>query len=343
MKVALDSTPLTVTSGGISRYTAELHAALRNAFPEHEFPLLTDQGRSGLSMLEKRWWLYGLPKQLRGMNVDVFHGTDYAVPYLPVCPAVMTVHDLSPWLDTQWHSGAARVRTRAPRLLRLGLATMVITDCEAIRCAVINRFSLPKERVVAIPLAAGVQFQPGTPAAQDPYLLYVGTLEPRKNLPMLIEAWRALPPQSRIRLVLAGRCREDCPPLPRYDGLEVLGEVAAQELPALYAAATALLYPSLYEGFGLPVLEAMACGVPVLTSRDPALLELSGGAALHVDAADGKAWTQSMLQLLAQPAALAAMRDAGLRRARQFSWHRTAIETMAVYAQAIERFRFRRN
>ena len=343
MKVGIDSTPLTVSSGGISRYTAELQRALCSAYPDDEFVFLSDQSESGLSVFEQRWWLYGLPKRLRKMKADLFHGTDYSVPYLPVCPTVMTIHDLSPWLDADWHIGAERIRKRTPRLLRFGLTTMVITDCEAIRKAVIEQFALDPETVVAVPLAAAEHFKPTPAPVSDPYILYVGTLEPRKNLPMLIEAWREVSAHVPVKLILAGRRRQDCPKLAEYPGLEIRGEVPEAELPALYSNAQAVVYPSLYEGFGLPVLEAMACGAPVLTSRDPALVELSAGAAQHADETNRKAWVVALHKLLTHPVELAEMRERGLRRAREFSWKRTAVETAAVYAEAIERYVFRRN
>ena len=199
MKVAIDSTPLTVPSGGIPRYTGALYQALGETFPNDDFHLLTDQGNRALSHLDRRWWLIGLPRHLRKIRADVFHGTDYSVPYFPVCPTVMTVHDLSPWMDPNWHHGAARIRRRTPVLLRLGLATMILTDCQAVRSAVIERFHLPAERVVSVPLAADPRFVPTSLPTSEPYFLYLGTLEPRKNLPTLVEAWKIIYARHKVR------------------------------------------------------------------------------------------------------------------------------------------------
>src|SRR3954454_6290306 len=127
MLAAFDATPLTMTSGGLRRYTEELLKALRSEFPADEYLALSDQTVRPTNALDRRWWSFGLPRTLRKLGCDVFHGTDFAVPYLPACPSVMSVHDLSPWMDPSWHSGAARVRRRTPILIRLGLATMLVT------------------------------------------------------------------------------------------------------------------------------------------------------------------------------------------------------------------------
>ncbi len=288
--------------------------------------------------------MYGLPKQLRKMKADVFHGTDFSVPYLPACASVMTVHDLSPWMNPDWHHGAGRIRRRTPLLLRLGLATMVITDCQAVRSAVLSRFHLAEDRVVAIPLAAGAQFKPVAlsmpmrKASTEPYLLYVGTLEPRKNIPFLVEAWKQIYDEFGVKLKLVGRRRDDCPPIPQHPGLEFAGEVEDAALPGLYSGAIAVVYPSHYEGFGLPVLEAMACGAPVIASTDAALTELTNGAAIHCDASSPNQWAEAMRTAITQPDRRHDMKDQGLRRAHLFSWQNTARKTREVYQEAIARF-----
>src|SRR5260370_22634678 len=226
MKIALDATPLTVPSGGVRRYTEELSRALADNFPEDEFWLLSDQqldlpaptfsnlkiGQGPRNMLERRWWLWGLQAEISRLGINVFHGTDFSVPYLPVRPSVMTLHDLSPWMDPGWHIEADRVRNRTPMLLRLGLATMAITHSEAVRLQAMERFHLQDDRVVAVPLAAASIFRPAPPPrAGSPYFLYVGTLEPRKNLNVLMDAWREVRKQYPVDLILAGRRRAEVP------------------------------------------------------------------------------------------------------------------------------------
>ena len=346
--IALDATPLTVSTGGVGRYTLELARALASEYPNDQYWLLSDQtfdaphGLSNLkagggpwNFVERKWWAWGLNREMARRNVQLFHGTDYSVPYIRQRPSVMTLHDLSPWLDPEWQPDAARVRRRTPRLLQMGLATMVITPTETVRRAAIERFKLAPDRVVAIPLAASDLFKPVPPLPDDaPYFLFVGTREPRKNVARLIEAWREVRKTAAIDLVLVGRNH-----VPADEpGLRVLGEVPDSDLPALYSCAVACVYPSLYEGFGLPVLEAMQCGALVIASRDPAILEVSGDAAIHVEAGDTAALAQILRDVAACPERFAGIRSKALARAAQFSWQRTARLTKEVYESAARIF-----
>jgi len=354
MKIALDATPLTVASGGVRRYTEELARALAENYPDDEFWLLSDQpfplpqpalpnlktGHGPRNALERRWWLWGLQGEISRLRIDVFHGTDFSVPYLRLRPSVLTLHDLSPWMDPSWHKYSDRVRKRTPMLLRLGLASMVITPSEPVRRQAIDRFHLQPDRVVAVPLAAHARFhpQPVSPNGR-PYLLYVGTVEPRKNIGLILDVWRELRRECPIDLVLAGRRRDDFPEIPPEPGLRQLGLTADEDLPKLYSGALALLYPSYYEGFGLPVLEAMQCGAVVIASRDAAIAEVAGGAALLLDTADRRAWVAAVKSAWTQPEKWRPLREQALARAAEFSWARTAKLTRTVYEQAIQRFR----
>ncbi len=354
MIVALDATPLSVPTGGIRRYTEVLANTLAEEFPDDELHLISDQVipepaftaplhrrlRSKV-YTSRRWWALGLPRALSQLNAAIFHGTDFAVPYLPTRPSVMTLHDLSPWLDiskaSHGSSASRRVRQRTPLLLRSGVATMVIAPSETVRRAAINHFKLNPSRVVAIPLAAAAHFKPvvSAPPAK-PYFLFVGTLEPRKNLARLIEAWREIRKTQDVDLVLAGRPSSHFPAPSPEPGLQLLGAVSDDALPALYSNAAAFVYPSLYEGFGLPVLEAMQCGALVITSRDAAISEVTGGcAALQVNGEDTRELFEAMTVALRNPPE---WRESALLRARQFDWKITAHRTREVYEQAIRVF-----
>lgn len=341
MIAALDATPLTLSSGGLRRYTEELLRALRTGFPQDTVHALSDQLTPPQSALDRRWWSIGLPRTLRRLKAEVFHGTNFAVPWLPVCPSLMMIHDISPWLDPAWHTEAAdHVRRRTPLQLRLGLATLVGTGTEAVKRQIVDRFRLDPARIAVIPDAPAEHLvpTPGPPPSR-PYLLFLGTIEPRKNVPALLAAWREVRRTHSIDLILAGRLRADAPPIPPEPGLILAGEVPDTELARMITAATALVYPSHYEGFGLPVVEAMQCGTPVIASRDPALMEVSAGAALHTDSAG---LPQNIRDLLASPELAARLRHAGLRRAQDFSWRRTARLTREAWLEAIARRAARR-
>lgn len=352
MRVVMEATPLSLSSGGLARYTSELSLALARLFPQDDFLLTSDQlfrappGAAGNLRsnsgprrgLERRWWLWGLGREAARWRADVIHGPDFAVPYLPLRPSVLTLHDLSPWMDPQWHQAAGRVKRRTPVLLKLRIPTMVITDTETVRRQAIERFRIPPERIVPVPLAAPSWLRPpktrATCGNARPYFLFVGTLEPRKNVPALVSAWREVRRDHDVDLVLAGRRRQDAPPLAAEPGLKTVGEVTDDQLAELYAGALAFVYPSLYEGFGLPVLEAMQCGACVIAS--PAVQEAGGKAAVYANSqAKLVDWMRMAVSL---PEWVAERRAESLARARAFSWERTAQLTYEVYQEARKRF-----
>lgn len=339
MKVALDATPLTEPTGGIRRYTMELAKALAQEYPQDEYTLVSDQSYQhpeidGVRAVEgrvARWWSWGLPQWLRREGMDVFHGTDFAAPYLPVRPSVMTIHDLSPWRT----GGSARVKRRTPWLVRFGVATMIVTPSEAVRREVIGELGAMPEEVVAIPLAASEMFRPVEERpVERSYLFYAGMVEPRKNLETVVRAWREVRRRGwDLDFLIAGRTRGV--QVGEEPGLRLLGAVADEALPGLYANAAAVVYPSLYEGFGLPVLEAMQSGAVVIASSDAALVELSGGACMHVPPRDVRAWVAAME---AMRAGSGEWREKGKKRAELFSWRKTAVLHREVYRRAMRRF-----
>ena len=191
----------------------------------------------------------------------------------------------------------------------------------------IRFFRVDPSRVTAIPLAADAHFRPQPPQpAARPYFLYVGMFEARKNVAAVIGAWSAIHLGVDVDLVLAGPHREELPIAPQRPGLVLRGEVPESELASLYSGAIALVYPSHYEGFGLPVLEAMQCGTPVIVSREPALMETAGDAAISADNL-----YEAMRLLLENPQLRADLRSRSLARAALFTWERTARATHDVY------------
>lgn len=353
MRVALDATPLTLSSGGLPRYVTELSTALAREFPKDTWILLSDQifpmphrassnlvrGRQPYRAVDRRWWLWGVGAAIRQTGAQIFHGTNFEVPYLRTVPSVLTIHDLSPWRDPAWHpdvqENAGRVRQRTPWIVRLGLASRILTVSEAMRREIISHFGVRPEKVRAVPLAAASRFRPMAPTspAPRPFFLFVATLEPRKNVHALVEAWRETRAETGADLVVAGRSRADFSGISPAEGLHLLGEVPDEELPRLYSDALAFVYPTHYEGFGLPVLEAMQCGCPVITSRDPAVVEVAGGAAIHTS--DAHDIAEAMRAVTANPRLRNVLSGSGIERARAFSWTRTARETRAIYAELL--------
>src|SRR6516165_3156568 len=202
MRVVIEAASLGLSSGGLARYTSQLSLALARCFPEDEFFLLSDQpfrmpsgsapnlkrGGGPRNGAERRWWLWGLSQEAGRLGASLVHGPDFAVPYLPQRPSVLTLHDLSPWMEPGWHHAAGRVAKRTPVLLKLGIPTMIITPSETVRREAIERFRVRAERIVAVPEAAAAWLRPVPAPTGRPYFLFVGTWEPRKNLPALVEA-----------------------------------------------------------------------------------------------------------------------------------------------------------
>lgn len=293
---------------------------------------------------------------------DLFHATDHLLPPLRRIPTVFTVHDLAFLVHPDTHLPSNRVflQLMVPRFLRR--ATAIIADSEATRRDVLRYYAPPPEKVHVVHLGVEPAFQPVDPdaaravvarqyALTPPYLLFVGTLEPRKNLRGLLIAYRrllselgpALPP-----LIVAGApgwWHEESYRAVERLGLtqhvRFVGRVAERDLPALYGAATAFLYPSLYEGFGLPPLEALACGTAVICSNRASLPEVVGDAAVQVDPINIAELATALRRVLSDANLRAELRARGLARAAQFTWARTASATVDVYRQVLATSRAR--
>lgn len=374
MRVALDAIPLVAAKTGIGHYTNALAEWLARLHPDHQYELLSPfdftfaAGNGTPANLSKRffpvravfrkWWLVGLPAMLQLSPLDVFHGTNYCVPVYAPCPTVVTIHDLSLFVQAHTHEAAnvTRGKRRIPLMARR--ATMIIAPSEWTKRETIAHLGIKPEKIRVIFEAAREGMTPLPLTAcqsvldrhqiKPPYLLYVGTIEPRKNLLTLIRAYDELlrTTTHRPQLVLCGgrgwMCEEVfalVAELKLQDAVRFTGYVADEDLPALYSAAELFLYPSFYEGFGLPPLEAMACGTPVITSNVSSLPEVVGEAGLMHDPNDHRALTQAVAKLLADAQACDHYRRAGLAQAARFSWKRAAHETQAVYDEVFEKWK----
>jgi glycosyltransferase involved in cell wall biosynthesis len=374
MRVALDGIPLVAAKTGVGHYTDALAEWLARTHPDHQYDLFSPfdfafhhNGHKPANLNKQflpvrrpfhKWWLIGLPALLRITPVDVFHGTNYCVPVFAPCPTVVTIHDLSLFTQADTHEAenVARGRRRMPVMARR--ATMIIAPSEATRREITSHLGISDERIRVIYEAARQHLRPCRPeecqpvlarhGIRQPYLLYVGTIEPRKNLMTLIRAYDELIQATpyRPQLVLCGGRGWLCDDIFRLvdelklnDLIRFTGYVEDSDLPALYSAAEVFVYPSLYEGFGLPPLEAMACGTPVVTSDSSSLPEVVGDAGVKLPPKDTAALTAALSRLLDDAALRAHYRQAALERARLFSWQRAAAETQSVYDYVYEQWR----
>lgn len=369
-RIAIDGWPLQARSAGVAVYVGELVRALAAVAPTIEWTLFGAAAAPAAAPIgAARWrraWRYplvmGVPPGVPRLAtleavlgaVDCFHATAYAVPRARRVPVVLTVHDLTLLRHPELGTPALR-RTVGAVARHAAEARLVIADSRATADDLIALCGVPAARIRVVPLGVAAAFQPLPRDAarahvarrfglDAPYLLHVGTLEPRKNLPRLIAACAGLWRGGALtqRLVLAGADGWGTAAVARAIAaagtaarVTRLGRVDAADLPALYAAADALVFPSLYEGFGLPVLEAMACATPVLTSRAGALPEVAGDAALLVDPGDHAALADAVRRIAGDRDLRARLAAAGPPRAAAFTWARTAQETLAVYREAM--------
>lgn len=377
MRIGLDALPLTSPKTGVGHYTWEIAVELARlqaatqfelVYPTTSPPVTLPEGetlpanlkidRVSVGPLGRHWWSVGLPRYIRRRGIDLFHGTNYDVPLRRRCPTVLTIHDLSPLLHPETHTrrSVKRARRRLPMMVRL--ADAIITPTEAVRSEVAQYLDGTEDKIFAIPEAARATFQPVDFASTesvrqrlgigDEFLLAVGTIEPRKNLEVLIAAFEEIArarPAGRLQLVIAGGAGWLSGPVFEAFGRSPVRErilltryLHDDDLRALYSSCRAFVYPSIYEGFGLPPLEAMACGAPVVASAIPSLEETTGGAALLFDPLRPTALAERLIELLASEDARRTLAEAGQRRAVQFSWERAARETLGVYARAFRNF-----
>ncbi len=326
MRVGLDVSPLRQTRAGSARYIEGLlpHLERDEALELRRFAF-GGGGRAAAAARDVAWYLGVLPVQARRARVAVLHCPTFRAPVRSRVPLVVTVHDLAvlrhPRAFNRWSRGYGRVFV--PRVVEA--AARVIAVSEFTKRELVDTLGTRAEKIRVIPHGVGETFTSEGAAADGDYVLAVGTLEPRKNLPRLAAAVARLGVELRVAGARGwGDVRL------QGDGVRWLGEPPDEELARLYRGALCVAYPSLYEGFGLPVLEAMACGAPVVTSAGTAMEEVAGGAAVLVDPEQPDAIAAGVEQAIARRDELARL---GVARARGFSWSEAAAATTAVYAE----------
>lgn len=350
MTIGIDARAAAEVPAGRGRYVREL----LGAWPAGDALAF---GRSATADGTQPWELIGAPDPLwhlraareASRSCAAFLSTNsYLTAWFTTVPTAVVVHDLIPFVVPELaQARAARIEraTLGPAARR---AKRFLCVSDATRRDLVARYPATEPRAVTVPLAASAVFSSGVAPADlgRPYVLVAGTLEPRKNLLAMLEAWAALPEDLRASHLLAlvgpegwDHARILDAARARPDDVRLLGHVDDAELAALYAGCAAFCFPSRFEGFGLPPLEAMAAGAPVVCSGVSSLPEVVGDAALLVDPLDPRSIRDGLEAVLRDPARAAALRAAGRERAAEFSWARTAAATHAVMrelAQASE-------
>lgn len=371
MRIGLDATTVPEQITGAGYYVVNLCRSLTELDPENQYLIFANQvvnrafgnslagarirARPFKTRIERILWEQAiLPAQIREERLEVFHSPHYTMPLSARCASVVTFHDMTFFLYPQMHTLYKRIFFRTMMRITSLRASAIIVDSESTRHDLIKILKIDEKRVFAVPLGVSASFRRLADRFQveeisrkyklpERFILYVGVLEPRKNLSTLTRAFKLLIDRGlKHTLVIAGRKGWF------YDDLfktiedlnlkaEVIltGYIPDEELPFLYNAADLFVYPSLYEGFGLPVLEAMACGVPVITSNISSLPEIVGAAGVLVNPNEINELADKIYNVLTDRQFHDELGNEGLARSRLFSWARTAKETLAVYRQVL--------
>jgi glycosyltransferase involved in cell wall biosynthesis len=331
LRVGIDTSPLALTRAGTARYLEALleQLELDDALELRRYHFGGD-GRPARIARDVGWYLAALPVLARRDGVDVLHCPTFRAPLRSPLPLVVTVHDLAvlrhPEAFNRWARNYGRLTL--PQVARSAAAVIAVS--EFTKDEVVELLGVAPERVHVVRHGVARPFEPEGPAADGDYVLAVSTIEPRKNLARLLDGFRgAALDGTELRIAGArgwGDVRIEA------EGVRWLGEVADEELARLYRGARCVSYVSLYEGFGLPILEAMACGAPVVTTAWGACAEVAGDAAVLVDALDPGAIGAGLGEALRRRDELIAK---GQERAREFTWEQAAQATADVYREVV--------
>lgn len=351
MRIGIDIQSTTGKPSGLGYYTRNLLRHIKEIDSENEYILLCSNFFRGNLSTPKRifWEQIALPVKIYREKLDLLHIPAFCPPIIRNCKLIVTLHDLigirfpennlSPISRFYWGK-------YLPQIAKM--ADMIITDSECSKKDIIELLKLPEGKVKVIYLAAGKEFKPINDEEKlknvrikyrigdYPYVLYVGNIEPRKNLIHLVNVWSNLllphkliivGAETKFSKVLINVIKE------KNLGSKVIltGYVTINDLVLLYNGASLFVYPSLYEGFGLPVLEAMSCGIPVVVSNIPSLQEVVGEAALTVDSTDVEALMETIKKVLTDAILWRRLSEKVLIQAKKFSWEKTAKETLQVY------------
>jgi O-antigen biosynthesis alpha-1,3-rhamnosyltransferase len=361
LRIGIDGRAFTSPAAGVRRYVSALVPALKAADPGLELVALggvRDAVPADIAYVNEPWhpptnlgWsAMGLPRAAATARVDVIHAPAYTAPLWSSPPVVLTIHDVSYERHPEWYPYQRDAVRRMFYRRSARIAARVLTDSKFSAGEIAAAYQIPRERIIVAPLGVSDHFAPGDRANETlparitrPFLLHVGDLHERRNLPLVVHAMfeaQRRPGMPSLSLVLAGVDRGIGERLRAYareaespGAVVCLGPVTDSQLLTLYRGAAALVYPSRYEGFGLPVLEAMACGTPVIASRASSIPEVLGDAGVLLDPDDEPGWAEAIAEIVNDEWQKGRMRKAGLTRAKEFTWARTASITLDAYRQ----------
>jgi glycosyltransferase involved in cell wall biosynthesis len=367
MRIGIDATALPPNPVGAGNYLIQLVRALAALETGHQFTIFAQQsGRELIGGLPEHvhwvvvpnlrpavrllWEQVRLPALVKRSGVDLLHSPHYTRPAILPCASVVTFHDMTFFLFPELHTWAKQIFFPFAIRHSASHADALIAVSENTRRDAMRILGIPPNRIFTTPLGISEGFHPiedqvileeGRQRYQLPakFILYVGLIEPRKNIPLLLKAYARLVNQVDLPpLVLVGRqgwmheqVYQLLEQLELKDRVHFKGYIPAQNLPIVYNLAQLFVYPSTYEGFGFPPLEAMACGTPVITTAISAMLDNVGDAGLLIPPQDETALTHAIQTLLIDHSLRAQLSIAGRRRASEFTWKRTAMETLKVY------------
>jgi len=359
LKIAFDGTVLHGRKSGVGYYCEELLKAMLAIDHDNQFHVFSHKAldlkipssNGNLKFTNtvhfpiRAFYLHALlPGVLDGIQPDLAHYTNFLAPVSERRPYVVTIHDMGLEVLRDAHPLAKRLYTKrlVPHVARK--ARLIITNSEYSKWEIVRHLGISEDRIRVTPLAASAEFTPKPPNgnghAGNPYFLYVGNLEPRKNLERLIEAFARIPSKDHDLVLVGNRwyhgdaAEQKARSLGLNGRVKFMGYVPRGDLPGLFSGATAFVYPSLLEGFGMPIVEAMACGAPVITSNNSSMKEVSADAAVLIDPQSVREITEALASVAEDDGLRRELSKKGLERAAEFSWERTARLTLEAYQDA---------
>ena len=357
MRIGFDATPLIAPYSGVGTYAANLLRALQMESQEKIVILAPPSTNGWYRPISNKtlWMQLVLPYEISCLGLDICHFTNFVAPLGCPCPTVITIHDMTLWKFPELHPTRRLAAMRPIIPLAARHASAVIAVSESAKADIVSILDIDPDKVYVVYEAPAKHFHPINDEEHliqirtryhltDPFILYVGTLEPRKNIVRLLEAFAELRQLGTVPhhfVIIGNRGWKDSPIFGAVERLNIssyvrfIGQIPVEDLAALYNLAEAFVFPSLYEGFGLPVIEAMACGAPVITSRRGSLQEIANDAAEFIDPIDVQSIKQGLLRVLCDSSYAHELSQRGLQRAAQFCWSDAADQTRRIYRNVL--------